>query len=121
MAFHDLPRFTKDIDILILSKETEKIKSIMHQLAYFESSKPWTFQSTKITLHRFVKTEDDNFMIVDILVGQDQIHQAVIDRAIADKSENGKVMIATKNDLIWLKQFRNSKQDQADIERLEND
>jgi hypothetical protein len=30
-------------------------------------------------------------------------------------------MLANKKDLIWLKRTRNSKQDQADIEKLEND
>lgn len=30
-------------------------------------------------------------------------------------------MLANKNDLIWLKRARDSKQDQADIEKLEND
>jgi hypothetical protein len=30
-------------------------------------------------------------------------------------------MIADKKDLIWLKRTRDSKQDQADIERLEDD
>jgi len=30
-------------------------------------------------------------------------------------------MLASKNDLIWLKKTRDSKQDQADIEKLKND
>lgn len=30
-------------------------------------------------------------------------------------------MLADKKDLIWLKRSRNSKQDQADLERLEDD
>ena len=30
-------------------------------------------------------------------------------------------MVANKNDLIWLKRTRDSKQDQADIEKLEDD
>jgi len=30
-------------------------------------------------------------------------------------------MIANKRDLIWLKRMRDSKQDQADVEKLEDD
>lgn len=37
------------------------------------------------------------------------------------ESEEGKVMVVNRKDLIWLKSMRDSKQDQADIEKLEND
>ncbi len=30
-------------------------------------------------------------------------------------------VVGGKDDLVWLKRFRNSKQDQADIENLENE
>jgi hypothetical protein len=45
----------------------------------------------------------------------------IIENAVIAESENGQVKIASKNDMIWLKSFRNSKQDQADIERLTHD
>ena len=38
-----------------------------------------------------------------------------------EETEFGLVCIANREDLIWLKRFRNSKQDLADIEALEND
>lgn len=41
--------------------------------------------------------------------------------AVEAESEEGRVMLANKNDLILLKRRRDSKQDQADIEKLEND
>jgi hypothetical protein len=37
------------------------------------------------------------------------------------ESEEGKVMVVNRKDLIWLKSMRDSKQDQADIEKLEDD
>ncbi len=36
-------------------------------------------------------------------------------------TEYGLTCIANREDLIWMKRFRNSKQDIADIEALEND
>jgi hypothetical protein len=36
-------------------------------------------------------------------------------------SKEGRAMLADKKNLIWHKRSRNSKQDQADIERLEDD
>ena len=67
------------------------------------------------------KISGDDTMTIDLLVGNEPSHEEVIKRAIVDNSERGIVRIARKEDLIWLKKFRNSKQDIADIEALEND
>ena len=69
MAFHDQPRFTKDIDILALPEDLKIIKKAFEELGYFESSSPWTFINTKITLYRFMKTENEDSLLVDILIG----------------------------------------------------
>jgi hypothetical protein len=121
MAFHDQPRFTKDIDILVLPEDLEKIATIFEKIGYFESSDPWTFKNTNLTLHRFMKVEGEDFLVVDVLVGNDEKHRNVVKNALEEKSEKGVVKIANKNDLIWLKKMRNSDQDKVDIKRLKND
>ncbi len=121
MAFHDQPRFTKDIDILVLPEDLGKITIIFEKIGYFESSAPWTFKNTNLTLHRFMKTEGEDFLTVDILVGNEEKHRAVVRDSLEEKSEKGVVKIAKKNDLIWMKRMRNSDQDKVDIKRLEND
>ena len=60
-------------------------------------------------------------MLLDILVAKDEEVKSIIQNAIEAESEEGRVMVVNKGDLIWLKKTRDSKQDQADIERLEND
>ena len=50
MAFHDQPRFTKDIDILALPEDLEIIKKAFEELGYLESSSPWTFINTKMKI-----------------------------------------------------------------------
>lgn len=121
MAFHDQPRFTKDIDILVLPEDLEKITTIFEKIGYFESSAPWTFKNTNLTLHRFMKTEGGDFLTVDILVGNEERHREVVKNSLEEKSEKGVVKIANKNDLIWMKRMRNSDQDKVDIKGLEND
>lgn len=121
MAFHDQPRFTKDIDILVLPKDLEKIAIIFEKIGYFESAAPWTFRSTNLTLHRFMKTEGEEFLVVDILVGNEERHKDVVKHSLVEKSEKCVVRIADKNDIIWMKKMRNSDQDKVDIKRLEND
>jgi len=60
-------------------------------------------------------------MLLDILVAKDEEVKSIIQNAIEAESEEGRVMVVNKGDLIWLKRTRDSKQDQADIERLEDD
>lgn len=121
MAFHVEPRFTKDIDILLDSNDLEKTKKILEGQGYLESSSPWTFREIQLTLHRFLRITDSEEMMIDVLVaGTDQLKR-IIQNAVEAESKEGKVRVVGKKDLIWLKRFRNSKQDQADIEKLENE
>ncbi|HLE56997.1 MAG TPA: nucleotidyl transferase AbiEii/AbiGii toxin family protein [Rhodothermia bacterium] len=121
MAFHDLPRFTKDIDLLIAPPDLDEIRALFESLGYFESSDPWTFRNTKATLYRFAKTQEQDYLVVDVVVGHEQRHRDIIEQAVVEGSEAGPVPIARKEDLIWLKQLRNSDQDQVDIRRLSDD
>ncbi len=122
MAFYTDPRFTQDIDLLVESEGFEKIKGILENEGYFESAAPWTIRNVAIELHRFLKVaapEDE--MMIDILIAKDDEVKRIIEDALEADSEEGRVMVANKKDLIWLKRTRDSKQDQADIERLEDD
>ena len=122
MAFYSEPRFTRDIDILVDIDDFDKAKGLLEKDGYFESASPWTFRNVDIELHRFLKivaSEDE--MMIDILIAKDEDVRRIIQNAVEAESEEGRVMLADKKDLIWLKRLRNSKQDQADIERLEDD
>jgi hypothetical protein len=122
MAFYIEPRFTQDIDLLVESQDFDKTKGILNEEGYFESAEPWTFRNVAIELHRFLKVvgREDELMI-DVLVALDEEVTRIVQDAVAADSEEGRVMVANKKDLIWLKRSRDSKQDQADIEKLEYD
>jgi hypothetical protein len=62
MAFHDEPRFTRDIDVLLHSEDEEKMLGAMIGLGYFESSPAWKFKNAPIVLRRFVKAEGEEFI-----------------------------------------------------------
>ncbi len=121
MAFHDIPRFTKDIDILVLPEEIDEDRNGLARLGYFESASPWTFDSANVALHRFMKTLGSEHITVDILVGNDDSHRAVIAAAVSAESDEGLIQVANRKDMIWMKQSRNSDQDQVDIARLKDD
>jgi len=124
LAFHSQPRFTRDIDILGKPTDLERYRSIFAKLGYAEAGKPWTFQQTNITLHRFGKRSlehDEELIVVDLLLGHEDRHAEIIKQSTLDESPAGKVSLATREDLIWMKRIRGSKQDAADIEKLEAD
>lgn len=122
MAFYAEPRFTRDIDLLVDTDDFDQVKGILEKDGYFESASPWTFSNVAIELHRFLKVvNEEDEMLIDILVAGDEEIRKVIRNAVEAESEEGKVMLANKKDLIWLKKTRDSKQDQADIEKLKDD
>ena len=121
MAFHDEPRFTRDIDFLVAPDQTEKVKRALEGIGYFESSEPWTFKNTHLTLHRFMKTEGEDYLTVDVLCGAERGHKEIIENSSEEQWAQGSVRIAKKEDIIWMKQQRGSDQDRIDIRKLKDD
>ena len=74
-----------------------------------------------IELHRYLKITDEDEMIIDVLVAKDEKVRQIIRDSVEADSEDGRAKIANRKDLIWLKRIRDSKQDQADIEKLEDE
>ena len=120
MAFYAEPRFTQDIDMLLEPNDFEKARRILAQNGYFESAEPWTFKNTPLTLRRFFKAIGNDQMLIDLLIAGDKKHLEIIENALIARGEHGVAHVADKADIIWLKKQRNSLQDQADIERLED-
>ena len=121
LSFHTEPRYTKDIDFLVLSGEIDNSKVILKKLGYKVEALPWTFKNTDMTLHRLTKFVGEDSLSIDMLVGNENKHKQIVENAITENTEYGQVRIAAKEDLIWMKKIRNSKQDIADIEALENE
>jgi len=122
LAFYSQPRFTRDIDILAKPVDLERYRVVFNKLGYTELAEPWDFQKTKITLHRFCKAsidQDHDMIEIDLLIGHEDRHSEIIEQSTLDESPAGKVRLATREDLIWMKRIRGSKQDEADIEKLE--
>ncbi len=73
-------------------------------------------------LHRFLKVvNEEDEMLIDLLLPKSDEIRKIISNALEAESEEGRVIVASKKDLIFLKKGRGSKQDQADIERLEDE
>lgn len=120
LAFHDKPRFTEDIDILVKSSEMQKTANILEKLYFFSSTDPHLFLNTKLILHRYVKIVDNDYLVLDILTGNDKRYKTIFENVINYDWEKGKVAVVSREDLVYLKKRRNSEQDKIDIKNLQN-
>lgn len=120
LAFHHRPRFTRDIDLLVHPDDFSLLEKSLTGLGYKQMAPGWRFKDSPLTLHRFLKPDDDDEMLVDVIVA-DADHCLIIDRALIAESEAGTVPVARKEDVVRMKQARSSKQDLADIEDLTRD
>jgi hypothetical protein len=121
LAFYHRPRFTRDIDIFVKHHDLKKTETCLGDLNYFKSTDPHKFLNVDLILHRFLKTEESDYLIVDILVNNENEFNEIFKNAIKQEWKNGEVKIASKDDLIRLKRFRNSDQDKIDIKKLTTD
>jgi hypothetical protein len=120
MAFHDRPRFTRDIDLLVPDEAAGGAFAVLRAAGYAESAEPWSV-SEGVRLHRFLKSEGDDMLVVDLLTAADERHRRIVADAVEEQWAEGRVRIARKADLAWLKQQRGSDQDRVDIGRLSDD
>lgn len=121
MAFHDKPRFTEDIDFLISNASLNKADQVVNELAFFSSTDPHHFLETTLTLYRYVKTFNDDYLILDLLSSPKKRFQEILRNSIAYEWEKGTVAVVNRENLILLKRMRNSEQDKVDIMNLKND
>ncbi|OQY17315.1 MAG: hypothetical protein B6I32_01080 [Desulfobacterium sp. 4572_20] len=68
-----------------------------------------------------MKVLDEDEMIINILIAEIKEVRRIIRDSVEAESEEGRIKIASRKDLIWLKRMRDSKQDRADIEKLEDE
>lgn len=121
LAFHDKPRFTEDIDILIETASLEKAGEILGELGFSSSTDQQHFLDTKLTLYRYVKTSDNDYLILDLLSGKESKFEEMLHNSVHYEWEKGKVEVVNRDDLIILKKMRNSEQDKVDIMNLQDD
>ncbi len=120
VGMHGYLRATKDIDLLVLPGEIEEILTVMRELGYLQTSDPWTFKNSGLTLWRFIKPVpgQEEVLVTDVLVAKRPEHQQMVARSLRFELGENRLSVVSREDLIHLKEARNSTQDAADIENL---
>lgn len=66
VAIHGYPRFTKDIDFLIPAESLERARAVAAMAGYLDESGRIPFSDSDV--YRIIKTEGNDFRILDLLV-----------------------------------------------------
>ncbi|MCL5270309.1 MAG: nucleotidyltransferase [bacterium] len=121
LAFYDQPRFACDIDLLVHSGDVNTMIGAFRGADYIESAVPVSFPAIPMVMRQFFRYSGEDYLIIDLLIGQNERCDAIVDQAIEQPWEEGKVRVVRREDLIWLKKQRGSDQDEVDIRKLSDD
>lgn len=120
LAWHGHPRFTRDIDIVVLAEAMPDATRALHTAGYLPSAPPWRFTSGHFQLARFLKTaEDGDHLELDLLITDSPEAEQVVRAAVITQGNSHLVRIVSRKHLIWMKSLRSSAQDKIDIENLD--
>jgi len=100
LAFHAVPRFTMGIDDLVHGHDMGLLRTAMDELGFEETAEPRKVDNSTLTLHRFLKIEGEDEIMVDTLVADSEEQYRIIRDADHAESMIGTVSIAARLDLI---------------------
>jgi hypothetical protein len=119
MAIYAMPRATLDIDIMIELGTLFRTKRTVEDLGFTLSGAPMEFHDGKVQIHRLCKIDavSAEELVLDLLIVTPETRQ-VWESRLEVEWEGGTLSVVSPEGLITLKSFRNSGQDQDDIEYL---
>ena len=120
VALHGYIRYTKDIDLLILTSDLDRCKAVLGSIGYDFSSGLMPFKNTDGTFRsvvRISKIVGEDFMVIDLLLAENKWKEIFEDRERI-MIEDHSVDVVSKDGLIAMKKMAGRSQDLADIHKL---
>jgi len=119
MAIYARPRAMLDIDVMIEEGSLLKANEALAEIGFSLSSAPMTFHGKKVKIKRLTKIDpnSEKHLSLDLLIVTPETFEAWDSRQTVEW-EDGSLKVISPKGLILLKSFRNSGQDQDDIDYL---
>jgi hypothetical protein len=121
LAVHGHPRFTKDIDLLILEQHLPRLEATVKPLG-FDLSSGWIAfgheSPTAQRIYRIVKVEGAEHLALDLVIVT-PIQQPNWDSRQRMDLGDREIVVVSRQALIRMKRAAGRTQDLADIEKLE--
>ncbi|HEY3450270.1 MAG TPA: hypothetical protein VGK67_28200 [Myxococcales bacterium] len=117
VAIHGAPRFTKDVDLLVLPGEVGKVKAVAKALGFVAESLPVHFKPTG-EMHRVIKfSTSGEFLVLDLLLVGPELEPVwkTRERLSADGRE---LWVVSRQGLLSMKLAAGRPQDLLDAQKL---
>lgn len=121
VALHGYPRFTGDIDILLLRDDLPSVKEALKSIDYSIAAGPFPFDSGTAKareVHRISKIEGGDVFSLDLLIVNDILRDVWKGREKYDL-EGREIRIVSRSGLLAMKALAGRDQDRLDIKKLE--
>jgi hypothetical protein len=120
MAVYNLPRATMDIDLLILVEDMDRAKAVAEQLGYKSVPEMIPIPAINAAICRLTKLEEDQMpLVLDLLIAEGKL-KPIWDERRRLEWAGGQLSVISRNGLIQMKQMRDSRKDQDDIDFLQS-
>jgi hypothetical protein len=120
VAIHGAPRFTKDIDLLVMPDDLGRLLEVARSLGFDLPAAPMTFDAGKPaqrTVHRVSKAKEGHLLSLDVIL-MPPIFQDVWANRILVEWERRRVPVVSLEGLIKMKEVAGRDQDRLDIRKL---
>lgn len=119
MAIHGLPRATIDIDLLVLTKDLEKVWNAAQNLGYDVEGLPLHFHDSVIEIRRISKIDKESkkLFTLDFLLVTEELKDVWENRELIEW-EDGTTWTVSREGLIKLKKISGREQDLLDVKNL---
>lgn len=112
------PRFTHDINIAISAGDAESTFEKLVSAGFLNQKKVLRFENLQIS--RCIKLGEADHVVCDLLLLDNDDFRAMYEGRLRLVRDNKSLDVLAPDDLIRMKERRNSEQDKIDITRLRN-
>lgn len=115
LALHGHPRFTNDIDVLILPDDLDRIQQAAKSCGFLDSSGRIPFEQCDV--HRVVKTRDAEFLVLDLLLVNDVL-EGIWQSRVDFEWQDERLRVVSAEGLARMKRMAGRDQDLVDLKKL---
>lgn len=126
VSIYSEPRATQDMDFMILADDVNKVLEVAGVLGFNIRHSPMEFAGGQVVIRRVTKVEpvvggaEADHMVLDLILAEGEPLKRIFQARERLDWDDLALWVVSRAGLIELKRLRNSAQDRADIEKLED-
>ncbi|MBI2204308.1 MAG: hypothetical protein HYU41_10715 [Candidatus Rokubacteria bacterium] len=118
VAIYATPRATEDVDLLVAGADLDAAIAAITGLGFRAAGPPMDVARGRLRIHRLLKFEQQDLLLVDLLVPQDQDLGRLLDERSFVDWQGQRIAVVSIDGLSALKRLLGTAQDRADVDSL---